>query len=75
MNCLCGYPDLPGRCLGPDTCPMHGQNEPPEHAARCAEGIHLYEPDKDGHPHCVDCDKYAYGPEPHALLPKDGISK
>jgi hypothetical protein len=26
-GCLCGWPDLPGRCPGPDHCPMHGEHE------------------------------------------------
>lgn len=24
-GCLCGWPDMPGRCPGPRNCPMHGQ--------------------------------------------------
>jgi hypothetical protein len=29
-GCLCGYPDLPGRCPGPANCPMHGEPAPTE---------------------------------------------
>lgn len=25
-SCLCGYPDWPGQCPGPASCPVHGQN-------------------------------------------------
>lgn len=27
-GCLCGYPDMPGSCPGPATCPMHGEQHP-----------------------------------------------
>jgi hypothetical protein len=36
-------------------------------AQRCLNGKHLYEADKDGHPYCIDCGKYAYGQEPASL--------
>ena len=29
-GCLCGYPDMPGRCPGPAACPMHGQFDEPD---------------------------------------------
>lgn len=25
-GCLCGWPDWPGRCPGPEHCPVHGEN-------------------------------------------------
>lgn len=25
-RCLCGYPDWPGQCPGPDNCPVHGED-------------------------------------------------
>jgi len=25
-GCLCGYPDWPGQCPGPENCPVHGEN-------------------------------------------------
>jgi hypothetical protein len=25
-GCLCGNPDWPGSCPGPENCPVHGQN-------------------------------------------------
>jgi hypothetical protein len=25
-GCLCGWPDLPGRCPGAANCPMHGED-------------------------------------------------
>ncbi len=25
-GCLCGWPDMPGQCPGPRSCPMHGQD-------------------------------------------------
>lgn len=24
--CLCGYPDWPGQCPGPENCPVHGED-------------------------------------------------
>ncbi len=24
-GCLCGYPDWPGQCPGPENCPVHGE--------------------------------------------------
>ena len=24
--CLCGYPDWPGQCPGPERCPVHGES-------------------------------------------------
>ena len=26
-GCLCGQPDMPGRCPGAANCPMHGEGE------------------------------------------------
>lgn len=26
-SCLCGRPDWPGQCPGPDNCPVHGEDE------------------------------------------------
>ena len=25
-GCLCGYPDWPGQCPGPASCPVHGED-------------------------------------------------
>jgi hypothetical protein len=25
-RCLCGYPDWPGQCPGPENCPVHGED-------------------------------------------------
>lgn len=25
-GCLCGYPDWPGQCPGPQNCPVHGED-------------------------------------------------
>ena len=25
-GCLCGYPDWPGQCPGPENCPVHGED-------------------------------------------------
>ena len=43
-GCLCGYPDMPGRCPGPAACPMHGQfdedDEAPPPSAAADENDH-----------------------------------
>ena len=26
--CLCGWPDWPGQCPGPENCPVHGEDLP-----------------------------------------------
>lgn len=26
VGCLCGYPDWPGHCPGPASCPVHGES-------------------------------------------------
>ncbi len=30
-GCLCGYPDWPGTCPGPENCPVHGEDMTNEH--------------------------------------------
>lgn len=33
-GCLCGYPDWPGHCPGPENCPVHGEDLSDGHAAQ-----------------------------------------